>query len=368
MAQTQALPSLQEILQSSGEIQQSGSVPSTIQYWRNKMADTREAQAQKMAGIKSFGETGLQMNKQMRQYAIARVANPKLTFKQFMSNPEVASKWLKDGSEMVAQNPGLAPKGLEAWKTGLGDIFDKDRWAKGVMNQELDNQFMNPLSKAKAEMGSLGDDIQSGLTNSTQDLGVSSQELGSLGADKADQLLQYSNKMGTKALDPITYQPMSLNAPLLDAGATTGTPQEVINRLKQSGEYLGGGVSPTEVQGIGNQLARSQLRMGDALKATDISKVSPSVDVATAGAESAGGLKDFLGGAGGKALAGIGGGLSLASGIKDISKRGLDLKSGLKTLGGGLGLASMFIPGLNIAGLLAGGLGTLSGLGDRKRR
>ena len=108
----------QDILRNyAGMIGSGGNVPLLIQALRQRQRDAEETdKANLKSGVK-VGKVGLQAGKSFRDFAIARLANPNLSFADFMKNPTVAAKWVKDGASMVAKDPSLMPKSFD-WSWG----------------------------------------------------------------------------------------------------------------------------------------------------------------------------------------------------------------------------------------------------------
>jgi len=329
-----ALPTLQNVLQSSAQRPEYAGVPTTIQYWRNRMAEAQARDAEKAGSFKSAGKAGLEMNKQFRDYAVARVYNPQLTFKQFTANPKVSAQWVKKGAEMVANDPSLGVKTKDAWKMGIQDIFDKNRWARGVMKDELASSraFPSARSVAGQELEALRGDTMSGVSKIAGELG----DIGVAGADASSKLAVNTTPTPTD----ITYTPTDIDPQGI---ASTESIKGAVDMLKDKG-YIGGDISSPvksakEVSGLKDTMAGV---------ADDTSKASFMSNPWVKGP-----------------LAGLG----LASSLMNMQKRGLTPTNALGGIGSALTLASL-IPGLQalaLPGMLTGGAGGLSGLSKRNR-
>ena len=110
-----------------------GSVPLLIQALRQRQQDAEETdKANLKSGVK-VGKAGLQAGKSFRDFAIARLANPNLSFADFMKNPTVSAKWVKEGAEMVVKDPSLMPKS-----------FDLERGKMGAVGTGIRDMFISP--------------------------------------------------------------------------------------------------------------------------------------------------------------------------------------------------------------------------------
>ena len=99
-----------------------GSVPLLIQALRQRQQDAEETdKANLKSGVK-VGKAGLQAGKSFRDFAIARLANPNLSFADFMKNPTVSAKWVKEGASMVAKDPSLMPKSFDTRFGKMGAV------------------------------------------------------------------------------------------------------------------------------------------------------------------------------------------------------------------------------------------------------
>ena len=122
---------------------EAGNIPLLLETLRRRHKMAQEGDVQSAESLQSGGKATLETNKTFRDYSYARLANPKLRFVDFMRNPAVASKWVTQGVKMAQDDPSLMPKafkrgeGMGTWGTALQDIFDKNRWGRGVMEGEL---------------------------------------------------------------------------------------------------------------------------------------------------------------------------------------------------------------------------------------
>ena len=110
-----------------------------IQMLRDKQRMAVEEDTVRAGNIKSGGENVLEYNQASRQYALAKLVKPDLTFVEFMKNPELSAKWMKAGADIVSEDPSKMPTSLNAWKGSIGSLGESvastgDRLVGGLRN------------------------------------------------------------------------------------------------------------------------------------------------------------------------------------------------------------------------------------------
>ena len=280
-----------------------------------------EKQRERQLGVAKAGGKGIvEYDKMLRGFMEAKYANPQLTFWDYVSKPSVGAAFRKQGRDLIVEDvkAGRDVKGMDFFsrqKAGLKGVFGKDEMPQTLEQAEVGAKKVAGMEKSGVEI--IGDDIA--------DIGSAYVQKAEVGAKEVAGMVEGDV---TQALDP------SLQA-LQDrlTSSTANLEQAEIGLDKAFAEAAGKGATE------------------EASKA---------------------GLKEVLGtGAKGATY-----GLSLASGIKDISKgKTTEQRTGgaLKAAGGAAGLVAMtnfwnpvgWVAALPAALSIAGqGVGMMGGKGN----
>tara|TARA_R110002020_G_C16292005_1_gene772489 strand:- start:1990 stop:3000 length:1011 start_codon:yes stop_codon:yes gene_type:complete len=249
-----------------------------------------EKQKERQFGLAKAGGKGIvEYDKMLRGFMEAKYANPQLKFWDYVSKPSVGSAFRKQGRDLIAQDAkaGRDVKGMDFFsrqKAGLKGVFGKDEIPQTLEQAEAGAKKAAGMGKSGVEI--IGDDVA--------DVGSAYAQKAEYGAKEVAGMVK--GDVTKDALDP------SLQA-LQDrlTSSTSNLEQAEIGLDKAFAKAAGKGATE------------------------EVSKA---------------GLKEVLGtGAKGATY-----GLSLASGIKDISKgKTAEKRTGgaLKAAGGAAGLVAM---------------------------
>ena len=178
MAQT---PTIQDILSSYQEGVGAGGTNTALllQALRNRQIRAGEEDKQTAKSFHSGGKAFLSGSKHARDFQIAQRVKPDLTFREFLRDPATSAKYLKQGTELIAEgkraplgfgeaynpfskrhlmNPNmqklsdLAQKDTSAKLSGEIDAY-KSAEAKKIYESELHSQSLQDLLGAKTGIG-----------------------------------------------------------------------------------------------------------------------------------------------------------------------------------------------------------------------